>query len=268
VHPAAWLTWVTCAAGVTLTTTNPFYLLPVAAAAFVVQAACALAGPARRAFWIFVRFGVVAMVTRTALVLFGPVDGGSVAAALLEGLRLAVLLAVFGTFNGVLEPARILRLAPSRFHEPALAATLALSIAPRMIDAVAKVREAQRVRGLTIGRLRSLPALAVPVLETGMEEAVTLAESMDSRGHGRGRRTAYRPESWDAAAIAVVAASVIALVAFAAAGRAGTGDLAPSTFPLMWPDASPALVGAVLLLAVPAVRAPSLRAPSLRAGRP
>ena len=37
-----------------------------------------------------------------------------------------------------------------------------------------------------------------------MEEAVTLAESMDARGHGRGRRTRYRPARWTPAAIVVV----------------------------------------------------------------
>ena len=134
--------------------------------------------------------------------------------AALEGARLAALLIVFGTFNAVTDPSAVVRLAPRRFHEPALAASLALSIAPRTIASAARVREAQQLRGIRIPRWRSLPALAVPVLATGMEEAVTLAESMDARGHGRGRRTRYRPERWTAAAVLVAAAATVAAGAF------------------------------------------------------
>ena len=92
-------------------------------------------------------------------------------------MRLAALLVVFGTFNAVTDPFGVVRLAPRRFHEPALAAALALSIAPRTISMAGKVREAQRLRGIHVSRWRSLPALAVPILETGMEDALTLARN-------------------------------------------------------------------------------------------
>ena len=137
------------------------------------------------------------MALRTALVFFGTVDANNVAFAALEGMRLATILVVFGTFNAVTDPFGVVRMAPRRFHEPALAAALALSIAPRTIASAQRVREAQTLRGLRTTGLRSLPALAVPILETGMEDAVTLAESMDARGHGHGTRSRYRPQPWD-----------------------------------------------------------------------
>jgi energy-coupling factor transport system permease protein len=86
-----------------------------------------------------------------------------------------------------------------------------------------------------------------------MDEAVTLAESMDARGHGRGRRTRYRPEPWTAASTAITTAAATAALAFVAAALRGWGGLEPSTFPLDWPSAAPALVAAALAFAAPAV---------------
>lgn len=250
-HPAAWIIWAACAGLVAFSTTNPLYLVPLVAVSWFVYAANRRSGPGARSFRMFLLFGFVAMGARTLLVLFGTVDASSVAYALLEGMRLAVLLVVFGTFNAVTDPFGVLRLAPRRFHEPALAAALALSIAPRTIEAAGRVREAQALRGIHVARWRSLAALAVPVLESGMEEAVTLAESMDARGHGRGTRSRYRPQTWTATAAVSSIAAFLAAASFVASGIRGIGDLQPSTYPLAWPDASPILIGAVCLLALP-----------------
>jgi energy-coupling factor transport system permease protein len=251
VHPAAWILWATCAGLVAFSTTNPLYLLPLVAVAWFVNTAHRRPGPTARSFRTFLLFGLGAMTVRTALVFFGTVDASSVAYAFLEGLRLAALLIVFGAFNAVTDPFAVLRLAPRRFHEPALAAALALSIAPRTMSAAGRVREAQQLRGIHVARWRSLPALAVPVLETGMEEAVTLAESMDARGHGRGRRTRYRPQRWSVGAVVTGATACAAAAVFIAAAAGGTGDLHPATSPLTWPQASSLMIAALCLLAAP-----------------
>jgi energy-coupling factor transport system permease protein len=252
VHPGAWIVWATCAGIVAFTTTNPFYLGLVVAVSWFVYAAQRVPGPTERSFRIFAIAGLVTMVVRTSLVFLGTVDAGSVAFAALEGARLATLLIVFGTFNAVTDPFGVVRLAPRRFHEPALAAALALSIAPRTIAMVGQVREAQRLRGMHPSAWRALPTLALPVLETGMDDAVTLAESMDARGHGRGRRTRYRPDRWTLGAAAVIAAALVAAGAFVVSSFTGRGGLHPSTFPLAWPEADPWLLATIGLLAVPA----------------
>jgi energy-coupling factor transport system permease protein len=245
------MAWATCAGLVVFSTTNPFYLGPVVAAAWFVYATCRVEGPSARAFRTFAIGGLIAMTLRTALVFLGTVDASNVAYAALEGARLAALLIVFGTFNSVTDLSAVVRLAPRRFHEPALAAALALSIAPRTIAAAGRVREAQQLRGIQIPRWRSLPALAVPVLETGMEEAVTLAESMDARGHGRGRRTRYRPERWTPSSALIVAAAAVAAGAFMVAAWSGVAGMHPSTSPLAWPPVEVGLVALITLLAVP-----------------
>jgi len=250
-HPGAWIAWATCGGLVAFTTTNPWYLGVLVAASWFVYAAQRVDGPASKSFRTFLLFGLATMAIRTALVLFGTVDASSVAFAALEGMRLAVILVVFGTFNAVTDPFGVLRLAPRRFHEPALAAALALSIAPRTISAAQRVREAQAMRGIEVRHWRTLPALIVPVLETGMEEAVTLAESMDARGHGRGRRSRYRPQPWTLAAVAVVLTGLTGAGVFVTAASRGLGQLHPSTDPLALPSASPVLVAAICLLALP-----------------
>jgi energy-coupling factor transporter transmembrane protein EcfT len=153
----------------------------------------------------------------------------------------------------VTDPYRLLRFAPRRWHEPALAAALALSIAPRTIAAVGRVREAQRLRGIEVSRWRAVPAVAVPVLATGMEEAVTLAESMDARGHGRGRRSRYRWEPWTLASHVVAGASFAGAASFMARAIGGDSSLVPGTMPVEWPEASVLLTGGALLFAVPAM---------------
>lgn len=260
IHQAAWLLWATAAAIAAISTTNPFYLLLLCAIAWVVHSAHWVPGPSSRSFKIFVLFAVGAVAVRTALVGLTPlvpnaaaIGPGSFLSAFVEGLRLGTLLVVFGTFNSVSDPTSILKLAPRRFHEAGLATSLALSIAPRTIQTVGRVREAQRLRGIRFSRWRAWPALAVPVLEMGMDDALALAESMDARGHGRGARSRYRPDRWNAASALLALAAVVPSVAFGAAMLRHDGTLSMSAFPIRWPDVSTVLILCELALAVPAL---------------
>ena len=97
-HPGAWIAWATCGGIVAFTTTNPWYLGVVVAVSWFVYAAQRVDGPAARSFRVFLLFGLATMALRTALVFFGTVDAANVAFAALEGMRLAVILTVFGTF--------------------------------------------------------------------------------------------------------------------------------------------------------------------------
>jgi energy-coupling factor transport system permease protein len=85
---------------------------------------------------------------------------------------------------------------PRAFHELGLVVTIALAFVPSTLAALRASREADRARtGGVVMRRGRLVRHAVPVLESGMERAVALAESMDSRGFGhrpagRGERIA------------------------------------------------------------------------------
>lgn len=242
-HPLALLSWAASAAVAAALTANPSYLAPIGAAALAVGTSLARD---RRPFRAFALAAALAVALRTALASLGPVSRGTLAAAAVEGARLAVVLLVVGAFNAASDPSALLRLAPGRWHELALAVSLALSIAPRTVEAAGRVREAQRLRGLPVGGWRALPALALPVLETGMEEAVTLAESMDARGHGAGRRSRYRPERWRGRDVVVVLASAAGAAAFVVAEVLGRGGIDAGAG-----QASLALVAAAGLLTAP-----------------
>lgn len=252
-HPGAWFAWAVGAGMAAGMTTNPFYLLPLCGSTALIHAAHRGSGPHARSFRFFALFALLTLITRTSFVLFQTISPEAIAFSFLEGARLATLLLIFGTFNSVTDPHGVLRLAPRRFHEPALAAALALSITPRTISAAGRVREAQRLRGINEARWRNLPALVVPVLATGMDEAVSLAESMDARGHGRGRRSRYRPDKWSRSSTLLTTVACLGFASFLAASLFDFGDLSVSTYPLRWPGADPVLVGAGMLFGAPAL---------------
>ena len=251
VHPMAWMVWATSAGFVAFVTTDPVYLFLLWAVSWFVYASHRVDADHARSFRLFVTGATIAVALRTALVFFGTVSAANTTFSFLEGLRLGTILVIFGTFNAVTDPFGLVRMAPRHLHEPALAAALALSIAPRTVAGVGRVREAHRMRGIRVHGARALPALAVPVLERGMEEAHTLAESMDARGHGAGRRSRYRPQPWTPAAVGIAAAAIVAAATFLAASAGGWAVLHPQTSPITWPEADPLLLAAIGLLAAP-----------------
>lgn len=254
IHPGAWLIWSLGAATVVFTTSNPLLLGVVAAAAWVVHAAHRRPGPAERAFRTFLVVALVSMMTRIMFGLVGP--GGLARSAIqfsaVEGLRLAVLLVVFGALSSVTDPFAVVKLAPRRWHESALAASLALSLAPRVLLTAARVREAQHLRGIEVRRWRSIPALAVPVLQIGIEEALVLAESMDARGHGSRARTRFKPQSWTARGLVTAVVGIGAAAVFAWLSQAGDPGLAARGL-LTAPKVSGVATVAAAALAAPAV---------------
>ena len=104
-----------------------------------------------------------------------------------EGLVIIGVIAVFGAFNAVASHYELVQAAPRAFYEVGLIIVVALAFVPSTIAAVVDVREADRARtgGRVVRRGRLLRQL-VPVLECGLERAVNLAESMDSRGFAHG----------------------------------------------------------------------------------
>jgi energy-coupling factor transport system permease protein len=227
----AWLLWGVAAGFAVIVTRNPLYL----SLAFVSIVAVYLSLDRRSALGIawgtILRIGaVIALIS----VLFNvltvhvgdlvfarlpaaiPVFGGplTVNAALygvVSGMALINLLLVAATFSNAVDRASIVALVPRRLGSTGLAAVTALSIFPETLRAIGQVREAQIARGFQFRSVRDLRALAVPVLSLGLEHAFNLAESMESRGFGRGRpRASY---AWLAGALLI--AALVAVVAFA-----------------------------------------------------
>ncbi len=252
IHPGAWIAWATGAGLVAFLTTDPVYLLLLVGVSWFVYATHRIDGPEARAFRFFLLAALITLALRTSLAFIGIVSSGSVAFAFLEGLRLATILVVFGTFNAVTDPFGVVRLAPRRLHEPALAAALALSIAPRTVTSVVRVREAQRLRGINVSPLRSLARPRGPRPRVG-DGTGRHARRIDGRSRARPRSAVALPGpavvGARPSAIAVAAGASAAI--FLSASFGGWAILHPSTTPFAWPPASPVLLGAIALLALP-----------------
>jgi energy-coupling factor transport system permease protein len=241
-HAGVWLVWAIAAAAVISLAPSPVYVALVIGIAALAVAAHARPGPYARAFPILVGVGVFFAVVRMLLtaatthgighVLFttpqftlpqllggftvgGPVELTVVLQSLAEGFAIVGVMAVFGAFNSVVSHSELVQSAPRAFYEVGLIMVVALAFVPSTLVAIADVRDADRARtGGRVARRGRLVRQLVPVLELGMERAVTLAESMDARGFARdgaGRRE--QAAGWlGAGSLLALAAAFVALV--------------------------------------------------------
>lgn len=203
-HPLAWLAWATAAAAVALMTLNPLYLILLALAVLASYWVIGLRSPTARQWGAFLKAGLLIWaitIPFNALmshygryVLFRlpanwPLVGGAVtleaiAYGFARGLSLVLLLMIFATFNSAVDTARLLRRMPAFLYLAGMIASIALAFVPQMISALQEIREAQRVRGHRFRTIRDLLPLIMPLLTTGLERAMQLAESMEARGFG------------------------------------------------------------------------------------
>ncbi|HEX7168958.1 MAG TPA: hypothetical protein VF230_18415 [Acidimicrobiales bacterium] len=248
--PLAWLLWALAAAASVQVAPNPLYVVVVVAIAGLVVQAHAADGPLTSAFPVLVIAGIAFAGLRlvlTVLTTHGTGDalftlpeatlprllggftvGGSVepavaARAAAEGWAIVGIIAAFAAFNAVVSHHELVQAAPRAFYELGLAVTVALAFVPSTIAAVGAVREADRARtgGRPVRRGRVLRQV-VPVLESGMERAVRLAESMDSRGFGRASTSGDVAAGWlGLASLLLLACCFVALVARATPAAAG-----------------------------------------------
>ena len=268
-HPGAWWAWALALGAAATRTTNPLLLgLLIVVAGFVVSSRKATRSD--RAFGFFVHLGAFVLVLRlvfevvfgsdlpgtvivrlpsvplpaalAGLRIGGPVTVQAMLTATYGGLQLAALLICVGAANALASPRRLLRALPGALYEIGVAVTVAMSFAPQLVHAAARVRRARRLRGLSSSGMRGWLGVALPVLQDALEGSIELAAAMDSRGFGRrgpvsrGRRRV------------TTAAVLTGLLAVASAlyGVLDTGSPAIVGIPLLAAGAVIA-VGAVLL---------------------
>ena len=210
-HPGAWLAWAGAAGVGALLIRNPLYLTLSGLAVGVVWAAQRQADQtALLSGRGLARLVATVLAFSTALnmlfshsgrtVLFhlpsglpyigGPVTLEAGVYGLTTGLAIVTLLIVFIVVNAAVEPAEMLRYLPGFLYSAGLVATIALTFAPQTRRALVEIHEAQQVRGHRPRGLRDLPPLVVPLITTGLENALGLAEAMTARGFGQ---TALQP---------------------------------------------------------------------------
>jgi energy-coupling factor transport system permease protein len=114
----------------------------------------------------------------------GPATLQAAVYGLLNGLRLVNVLLIFALFSRAIRYAELLRLAPPAFFELGLIMSIGFTLVPFTLRAFKEIREAQALRGYEAKGLRDLLPLISPLIVSGMEHALTLAESMEARGYG------------------------------------------------------------------------------------
>ena len=212
-HPAAWWIWALGMATAATRTTNPLLLgAIIAVVAFVVSARRGDA-PWSSGFHGYVVAALVVIAVRVALrtvldgqygehVLFhlpelplpsaaegirigGPVSLEGLLAAFYDGLRLATLILCIGAANVLANPKRLLKSTPSSLHEIGVSITVALTVAPQLVESARRVRRARVLRGGNPSRRHILRQVVVPVMTDALDRSILLAAAMDARGHGR-----------------------------------------------------------------------------------
>jgi len=203
-HTITWLVWLCAAALLTLSNQQPLQSVLLILATGTVFDIASRRHPLGKSWGTFLRVGIWAWLLTSAfnllsthagqIVLFSlpktwPLIGGPITLeALLYGLAngasLFAVLLVFATFNLVINQHRLLRWIPGGLFQAGLVTSIALTFVPQMVGGLRDIREAQRVRGHKVRGIRSLVPLFVPLITTGLERSLTLAESMEARGFG------------------------------------------------------------------------------------
>lgn len=258
-HAVTWLVWAIAAAACVQIAPNPLYVALVLAISFLVVSAHKLDTTLARAFPILVGLGVVFAFVRVALTALtthsptidgppehlwftlpaitlprlmggftvgGTIEGDVVLYAAAQAFAVVGILGAFGVFNAVASHHELVQAAPRAFHEPGLIVTVALAFVPSTMSAVADAREADRARtGGRVVRRGRLVRLTVPIVESGLERAVKLAESMDARGFARQPRgRSDRAAAWlGLVALLALGGAFVALIGRQSALAIGAG---------------------------------------------
>jgi energy-coupling factor transport system permease protein len=226
-HTITWMLWLTAALLPAMLTRNPLYLVTLLLAVAVTYSTIGRLSPTATSWGVFLKAGL-ALATLSVLfnvltvhygetVIFtlprltlrigrvpfldlgGKTTLESLAYGLTSGLSLVAILLIFATFNVLVDHHRLLRRTPAFLYQTGMIASIAIAFVPQMVSSLQDIREAQAVRGHRFRGVRDLLPLFVPLLTTGLERAIQLAESMEARGFGslqqarsRGRQVQQR----------------------------------------------------------------------------
>lgn len=217
-HPWAWWCWAIGVAVCASLTTNPLFLLLIAAAVIFVVLWRRTDAPWAMSLKFYLIMAGVIITIRLSFQLIlgsryagtelfrlpvyhlpgllagvkigGPVTAEALLFSFLDALRLALVLLCIGAANTLANPKRALRSVPAALYEVSVAITVSLSVAPQLIESAMRIRRARRLRGGTGRGWQAIKTLLLPVLEDAIERSLALAAGMEVRGFGRTRRDA------------------------------------------------------------------------------
>lgn len=201
-HPLAWIVWLLATVAALLSTRNPVYLaILLLCIALTLRAGRALAfsPPLPLSPW---RFGLIVVTLSAAFnglmahfgatVLFtlpaslpligGPVTLEAVIYGALNGLVLTGMFAAFLALYQAVPTYALIRLIPRGLYPVGVVVSVAVAYVPTTLAQFQQIREAQRLRGHQVRGVQDWLPLAMPLLVSGLERAMQLAEAMAARG--------------------------------------------------------------------------------------
>ena len=116
--------------------------------------------------------------------LLGAVSWFTLQAATLDGLRLAAIVLSIALANTLANPRKLLKSTPGALYEVATAISVAINLAPQLIESLNRASRARKLRGRS-KKIGALAGTVIPVLEDTLDRSLSLAASMDARGFGR-----------------------------------------------------------------------------------
>jgi energy-coupling factor transport system permease protein len=170
------------------------------------------------------------------------------------GLRIATVTYASMLFVLRCDPDRLSSLAARVAPRSALAVALAARLFPTLTRDAGAISDAARARGLALDaasrreRVRTRATLVAPLLATGLERGLEVAEAMTARGYGAGRRTRLPGEQTGAWQRALYVPAAM-LVATAAALRLA-GAASNTYYPTLGDPAEPAALAAAAAAAL------------------
>jgi energy-coupling factor transport system permease protein len=211
-HTLTWMFWLIAALLPAMLSRNPLYLVTLLLAVAVAYNTIGRLSPMAASWGVFLKAGL-ALATLSVLfnvltvhygetILFtlprltlrlgrvplldlgGKTTLESLIYGLTSGLSLIAILLIFATFNVLVDHHRLLRRTPAFLYQTGMIASIAIAFVPQMVSSLQEIREAQAIRGHRFRGIRDLLPLFVPLLTTGLERAIQLAESMEARGFG------------------------------------------------------------------------------------
>jgi energy-coupling factor transport system permease protein len=198
-----WLLWALTTLVTASSTRNPLYVIMLLLIATVVGRTCAT-GERRRAPLSPPRFAMIAIplsalfnaltvhLGDTVLLrlpdwlplIGGPMTLEALTFGAISGLTLTVIFSAFSVFNQVTPVRDLIKMTPRAFHEGGVVLSIALTFIPQTTRSLNRIREAQAVRGHRVRGVRDWLPIVVPLLVSGLERAMGLAEAMVARGYG------------------------------------------------------------------------------------
>ena len=259
--------WSAACLFIVLFTSNPAYRIGVLVAAF-----CTLAARAGLHRMKPLLLGVAAVAVFAALLNFvsahlgstvlfelpgslpaagGPYTLEALAFGVTGGVTIAAAILAVAPFSLLLATDEVVDALPRALSRTGTAIAASLNLVPSIGTSFTEVVEAQRLRGWRPRGPRSWAEIVVPIVLTGVEGSIQLAESMEARGYGSGPRTSFRPAAmrrgdWILAGSAMLAAALMV--------AAHVSGLASDWYPypvLTAPSIDPLSVAACVLLFTP-----------------